>query len=136
MTGYWASKSERWTGNSRRPISCKFAAILWGREQCHQPEDLKVERVQFAEELDFDAAHSMPTPESWFKYPVVVQFMYSPDKAKVFSRVTISLLHYNGVSGFHTIFNVTDCLEHKDGDAPPAMLVQTILQNDQPGICL
>jgi hypothetical protein len=84
-----------------------------------KPGDLKVERVESDEELDFDTAHSMPTPESWFMHPVVVQFMYTPDKTRVFGRVTVSLLHYDGVSGFHTIFNIMEYLEHKDDDASP-----------------
>jgi hypothetical protein len=81
--------------------------------------DLKVERVQSADELDFDTAHAMSTPESWFTHPVVVQIVYTPDKKRVFGRATVSLLHYDGVSGFHTVFNVMEYLEHKDSGASP-----------------
>eukprot|EP00959_Pyramimonas_sp_CCMP1952_P154624 3234848-Pyramimonas_sp.AAC.1 len=43
--------------------------------------------------------------------------MYSPDKERVFGRVTVNLVYCDGVSGLHTIFNVMEYFEHKDSGA-------------------
>jgi hypothetical protein len=63
----------------------------------------------------------MEIPQSWLSYPVVVQFVYTPDKTRVFGRVTVCLRDYDGVSGLHTVFNVVEYFEHKDSGASPEM---------------
>jgi hypothetical protein len=81
--------------------------------------DLKVERVDSNEKLDFDAVHSMEISQSWFTHPVVVQFVYTPNETKLFGRVTVCLQDYDGVSGLHTVFSVLEYFEHKDSGASP-----------------
>jgi hypothetical protein len=100
-----------------------------------RPGDLKVERFESTTELEFDSVHSMETPKSWFAHPVVVQFVYSPNKNKVFGRATVCLQYNDGVSGFHTIFNVMEYFEHMDSGASPEIyLTKPGFRNANPAV--
>uniref|UniRef100_A0A0G4I1Q1 Uncharacterized protein n=1 Tax=Chromera velia CCMP2878 TaxID=1169474 RepID=A0A0G4I1Q1_9ALVE len=79
-------------------------------------EDLCIENVEIDEKVDFtfDVVNSRPAPESWQRFPVVIQ-IYSSKKAptKLFIKGMTNLALCDGVTTLHTCFNVMEFLESR-----------------------